>query len=229
MYKFIKEKTINRMLQYGFQAGMAQIMRVIVRLVYQVKQDIIFIIPGFRGHVYNDPCIEPLTNERIRQAADEGALNEAEVSLLSGFLTEGSQGVCAVINGKLAGYGLVQYEGEYSFGRTGRMIIPPNYAVVKNLFVLSDFRGQRLGQRLNEAILALIPAGHIPVGFIIPENRFAIRNWEMFGFQRILQVKRWCWFASHWQMKIDRLADGKHVDELEQALIEGNREKLYHS
>ncbi|MCD6474798.1 MAG: hypothetical protein J7K85_00875 [Anaerolineaceae bacterium] len=229
MYGFIQEKIINRIRQYGFRVGMVQILRAMLRTMYHVNTDIIFIIPDFKGHAYHDPCIEQLTHERIRQAAGEGALNEADVSLLSSFLAEGSQGVCAVINGKLAGYGLVQYEGEYRFGRTGRMIIPPKYAVAKNLFVFSEFRGQRLGQRLNEARLALIPAGYIPVGFIIPENRFAIRNWEMFGFQRVLQIKCWCWLASRWHIKIVRLAGGKYVDELEQVLIEGNSEKLYHS
>ena len=226
MYGFIQEKIINRIRQYGFRVGMVQILRAMLRTMYHVNTDIIFIIPDFKGHVYNDPCIEQLTHERIRQAAVEGALSEAEASLLSDFFADGLRGVCAVINGKLAGYGWVQCKGEYRFGRTGRMIIPPKYTIVKNLFVLPEFRGCGVGQKLNEARLAIIPAGQVPVVFIIPENRFAIRNWEMFGFQRSLKVKCWQWFSGDWQMKIERLAEGEYVAELERALIVENCEKF---
>jgi hypothetical protein len=57
-----------------------------------------------------------LTPERIQGAADAGELNTDEVQLLSGFLAEGCRGVCAEIDGKLVGYGFVQFEGEYQFG-----------------------------------------------------------------------------------------------------------------
>ncbi len=222
MSDFIRRKILDRVQQYGLRAALAQILRALVRNVYRIDRDIVFLIPGFFGREFHDSCIKPLTHERIERAADAGELNTDEVQSLSGFLAKGCQGVCAEIDGKLAGYGLVQFEGEYRFGCTGQMIIPPDCVIVKNLFVFPDYRGHRLGQKLTEALLALIPSGRLPVGLIIPENRFAIRNWERCGFRRILQVKRWRWFRGRWQMHVERLADGLQVDELEQALIDGH-------
>lgn len=222
MREFIRNKIVNRVRQYGYRSAFAQIARAALRKMYQVNRHIVFVIPDFDVYTFYDPCIIPLTLERIQRATDAGELNTDEVQLLSGFLAEGCRGVCAKIDGKLAGYGLVQFEGEYQFGRTGRMIIPPNHVIVKNLLVFPDYWGHKLGKKMTEALLALIPSGCLPVGLIIPENRFAIRNWEKYGFQQVLQIKRWRWFRGHWQMHVERLADGLQVDELEQALIDGH-------
>jgi len=162
LMEFIRNKIVNRVRQYGYRSAFAQISRAALRRVYQVDRDIVFVIPDFDVYAFCDPCIIPLTPERIQQAADAGELNTDEAQLLSDFLAERCRGVCAEIDGKLAGYGLVQFEGEYRFGRTGRMIIPPNHVIVKNLLVFPDYRGHKLGQKLTEALLALIPSGCLP-------------------------------------------------------------------
>lgn len=213
----------SRIRQFGLYSASVQIVRAMLRLVYRVELNIVFVIPEFSTPAFNDPCIVPMTRERIQKAANAGGLKENEIQLLAGFLAEGCHGICAEINGKLAGYAWIQFEGEYRFGRTGQMIIPPNYAMVKNLLVFPEYRGCKLGQKLNVARLAQIPSGHIPVAFIIPENRFSIRNWEKYGFQRVLQVKRWSWFRGPWRMHIERLANVPEVVELEKALKEGNK------
>lgn len=222
MREFIRNKIVNRVRQYGYRSAFAQIARAALRKVYQVNRDIVFVIPDFNVYAFCDPCIIPLTPERIQQAADAGELNTDEVQLLSGFLTEGCRGVCAEIDGKLAGYAWVQFDGEYCFGRTGRMTIPPKYAIIKNLLVFPEFRGRRLAQKLNAACLALIRSGHQPLTFIILENRISVQSFEIHGFQRVLQVKRWRWFRGRWQMHVERLANSLQADELEQALIDGH-------
>jgi ribosomal protein S18 acetylase RimI-like enzyme len=117
----------------------------------------------------------------------------------------------------------VQFAGEYRFGRFGRLAIPPSHAIVKNLLILPAYRGRKLGQKLNAARLAMIPAGTTPVGFIIPENRYAIRNWEELGFQRVLQVRQTRRVSGRARITVSWLNRGEGVEALYRALVESNR------
>lgn len=147
---------------YGVVATGRHAFRAFVRRIYRVDRDIVFIIPDFAGRQFDDPLIRPITRERIEKACRDGDLSPAEARLLGGFLDEGSRGIHAEIDGRLAGYAWVQDRGEYHFGRAGKMTIPPGYVFVKNLFVAPQFRGRKLGQKLNAARLALIPADRVP-------------------------------------------------------------------
>jgi ribosomal protein S18 acetylase RimI-like enzyme len=135
-----------------------------------------------------------------------------------GFLTEGCEGIGAEVDGQLAGYAWIQSSGDYTFGRRRKVKVPSGYVVMKNLHVHPPFRGQRIGQKLNAARLALTPVGQIPVVFIIPENRYAIRNWEKFGFQRVAEVKQWRWLGRPWHMRTRRLAEVSEADRIMRAL-----------
>lgn len=219
----IMQRLQNHLQQYGVVATVRHALRMFFRGVYRSECNVVFVIPGFFGREFHDPCIKPLTKERIERAADGGELNLAEVQLLTRFLDEGSKGIFAEIDGKLAGYAWVQYKGEYRFGRSGRMTIPSEYVFVKNLYVRPVFRGLKLGQKLNAARLSLIPSGCIPVVFIIPENRFAIRNWEKYGFERVLEAKQSRWFRGSWRIRIARLSSCAEADTLLQTLEEANR------
>jgi len=212
----------DRVRQYGYTAAIVQIVLAALRRVYQVEQNIVFIIPEFKGYTYNDSCIALMTEERIVYAIKNGELETTQAHLLNGFLKEGSKGVFADVEGKLAGYAWIQFEGVYRFGITGKFNIPSKYAVMKNLYVFPMHRGHKVSTKLNAARLALIPAGHTPVVFIIPENKYAIRNWAQYGFRRILSVKRWRWICGSWKMCIKRLADHDEAFVLEKALQEAN-------
>ena len=226
MFEFLQNKIVNRVRQYGYTTASKQLCRIVYRRLYLANVDIIFMHLTFAGHIYHDSCIKPLTLERLQQVSKSGVLEKSDIDLLLSFQAEGSQGVCAVIDGELAGYAWVQSGGLYSFGRSGKLLVTSPFAVLKNLYVLPKYRGRGIGRKLNEARLAIIPADRIPVVFIIPENQIAIRNWEIFGFQRIIQVKCWRWLAGSWHMKIDRLSEHEYVESMEKALIKGNREKL---
>ena len=143
--------------------------------------------------------------------------------MLTAFLEEGSRGLCAEIDEPLAGYAWIQFGGRYVFGRNGKLEIPPKYAIVKNLWVSPEFRGQNIGQKLNAARLALVPAGHIPMVFIIPENRYAIRNWERHKFQRVLEINEWRWFKGAWKMNVKHLTESPEAESLVSALERGNK------
>jgi len=223
--RLFRDSFVNRFRQFGFWHGTHQLARAMIRHIYNCKENIVFIIPDFRGYCFIDTCIKPFTAERIQEAGAQKILNEDQVNLFLSFISEGSKGLLAEVGGKLAAYGWVQFKGEYRFGKTGRMIIPTNCAIPKNLYVFPEYRGHNLGQKLNEARLHLIPPNFTPIAFIIPENRYAIRNWEKYGFRRVLYLKRWCWFNIRWRMIVTRLADGPQIQEIERALIQGHKGK----
>jgi len=216
------ESLRNRVRQYGTIVSGMQFLRALVRRAYASQSNIVFALTDFSGHAFRDSCIKPLTGDRIARADESGELSADEVELLSGFVAEGSQGVCAEGDGTLMGYAWVQHGGEYRFGRAGRMTIPDGYCVAKNLLVFPAFRGRGLARKLNEARLALISGHTIPVVFIIPENRYAIRNWEQLGFERVAEVKEWRWFSGPWRMKVLRPVGLSHVEPVTRAL-EGAR------
>ena len=212
-----------RVRQYGILASARQVASALTRHVYRCEANLAFVISDFRGQEYQDPSIQALEQERVDQAANAGQLTTTDVRLLTGFVDQGCRGVYAEVDGRLAGYAWVQYEGEYRFGGSGRVTIPPKYTFVKNLFVYPEFRGRKLGQKLNAARLAMIPPGHTPVVFIIPENRIAIRNWEKHGFQRIAEVKNSHWIGGCWRTRVKRLSELSEADELIRAIEKANR------
>ncbi len=219
MRDFFQNEMATRIRQYGLRAALLQASKVAIRPLYRENRDLIFMSPGFSGYDFHDPNISILSRERIEKASASGELDQAHMELLLGFLNAGCQGIYAEIEGKLAGYAWVQLRGDYNFGRTGHFSIPPQYALFKNLFVVTGYRGMRLGQKLNAARLALVPPGYTPVVFIIPDNRYAIRNWEFFGFQRVIEIKRWQWGKNGtWRMSLTRLAELPEIGPLLQAL-----------
>lgn len=215
---------LERLRLYGARGTVGQALRALVRVVYRIDRNIIFIIPDFPGREFEDSRIKPFYAGQVERDAGCGDLTPNQAGLLDGFLAEGSQGIRAEIEGCLAGYAWVQHTGEYHFGRAGKLPIPPNHAVVKNLFVLPRFRGLGLGQSLNEARLSLIPTGHTPVAFIVPVNRYAVRNWEVFGFERVLEIRQSRFINGPWRTATKRLSHSVEATALLEALEVGNRD-----
>jgi ribosomal protein S18 acetylase RimI-like enzyme len=195
-------------------------MRAAVRKIYRVQHDIVFLMPEFCGSQYDNPCIKKLTKEQVRCLTDAGELTRSENHLFQKFLAEEARGIYAEIKGRLAGYAWVQYSGIYPVGPHARMLIPPKYAVVKNLYVRPSFRGQKIGQQLNLARLSIIPADYIPAVFILPENRYAIRNWEKLGFQEMLSLKQWQWAGQPWRVRVTALTDNPAAEPVKKALLQ---------
>lgn len=210
----------NRVRQYGVGPSVLQLVRAGFRFGVGYYRASVFLIPNFEGMTYQDPCIALLTHERLKHATAAGEIDLKQSQLLNGFLDEGALGVYAQIDGKFAGYAFVQMSGNYTYGRSGQMTIPSGYAIVKNLFINPIYRGRQLGQKLNVARLALISKGVTPVGFIIPENRYAIRNWEKYGFRKVISVVRWRFFNGRWKTSLKRLSDSPLAGPLLKALAE---------
>lgn len=83
---------------------------------------------------------------------------------------------------KLMAYAHIQTSGVYYYGRRSSLIIPKGIHIMKNLYVIPEFRGRGIGSVLNSSRLSAVPKDVIPYGFIIAGNKIAVRNWERFGF-----------------------------------------------
>ena len=218
LWVWIRKRIIDRFRQYGPIAGFRQIFQAAVRKIYHVNQDIVFFRPDHKGYSFADETIKTFNRVRIVRAMAEGEITEDEGSQLLEFVDTGCQGVYADIGGRIGGYAFLQYTGTYNFGRIGRLPIPKDFVVAKNLLVYSAYRGRGLAVKLDTACLALIPTGKIPVVFIIPENRYAIRNWETCGFQRVFFVSCVCVFGRVWKVQKRLLSDLPRNRELMDAI-----------
>lgn len=216
--QWFQEKWVHRVRQFGLRAACAQAARAALRPVVEVKRDLVMIIPNHEPRPVELPGIRPMAAEDVEAAAERGELDARQRALLLGFLEEGSRGFLAEVDGRLAGYAFVQLAGRYPFARTGRLEIPERMMVLKNLLVFSAFRGRSLGKRLNQVRIASIPAGWTPVAFVMTENRFAIRNLTVFGFEESLIVRRTTWFQRWTRQSVAVLCSGQACDSLLAAL-----------
>jgi len=195
--KWYQDNWTNQVCQFGLSAALAQIGCAAVRPLFKIERKLVMVIPNHQPTPVYYPEIRPRTHEDVENTAKRGELSEPERARLHRFLNEGCFGFFAEIDGRLAGYGFLQPSGTYNFDGSGRLRIPAGMMILKNLLVFPDFRGHSLGKKLNQVRIASVPAGQTPTVFVIPENRFAIRNLKMLGFQEILAVTRTTWFK-HW-------------------------------
>lgn len=211
---WFQDRWTNRVRQFGLRAALAQAARAAIRPVCDVKRYMVMAIREHRPEPVVFPEIRPVTVEDVDRAADRGELTERQRTLLSGFLAEGCSGFLAEVEGRLAGYGFVQPAGIYAWGGIGRFQAPDGMVILKNLLVFPGFRGHSLGKKLNETRIASIPSGRTPIVFVMTENRYAIRNLKMFGFEEMMIVTRRTWFKRWTWQTVLVLNDGAITERL---------------
>lgn len=223
LHRFVESHAIDRSKQYGFVAAARQILRASVRSVYCLNASDVYIVPDFRGFEYNDPLVRPLSHERVLADIERGQLVDRDMQRrVLDFCDSGYSGLCIEIDGRLAAHAWTQFSGDYwFFGKTWSLRLKTNWAVFLGLFVLPEFRGQGLGGKLNAARLASVPSGWVPIGLIVPENRYAIRNWCEYGFQRVVALKQSRWIGCRPTRKVTSLSDIPAAIDIATTLEEG--------
>jgi len=154
------------------------------------------------------------------EAADH--TGNIRISQARGLLDEGLTGLYVEENGKLAGLAWIQRGGSYRFAGTTAFRLADRHCVVRGLLVDPVFRGRGIGKRLNAARLALMPSGCVPVLFVVPENRFAIRNWVKLGFCHALNVRRTRWLRGRWSFAIRMVDGGCEAREIASSISDGH-------
>jgi ribosomal protein S18 acetylase RimI-like enzyme len=89
----------------------------------------------------------------------------------------------------IKGYAFIQSAGRYKFSKNVKMTLCNDMYMLKNLFVYSEFRGERIGLKLNLARVAYAKQRPNVFVLVLKENRTAIRNIEKVGFEKVALFK----------------------------------------
>jgi hypothetical protein len=205
-----KDKGFDRIRQFGWRAALLQLLEVPLRPVRQVNDDINMICPDRPELCANDyPDVKPLTLEILYSNQKKWMLNEKVTAKLNRFLNTGCQGFMIEKEGKIAGYAFIQETGVYPFGGDGRFNALDKFSVLKNQYVFRDFRGQRLTFQFNAARTKAVAENKIPIGFVIPENKYSIRSLKKHGFIEVLKIQRITWLRLYTKQNIKILQHHK--------------------
>lgn len=157
--------------------------------------------------------VSKITLSQIDEWYKKEIINESEMIRFKNFLKNNCIGYYIKEGDEIAGWAFVQQDGKYIYGKS-EYVIPNNVEVLKNLFVNPKYRGQSYGKLLNEARINSIPHDKIPIGFVIKENRFALRNLKLFSFEEVLKVTSITFFKKWKKERITKIKSGKTGEEL---------------
>ena len=189
--------------QFGVYHTLRHIFFRIIRPFYWRHDTILFAMKSSGGNSFPDDVVD-LQHSNLEELDN---ITPAEKIFFSALLDAGNSGVAVIANKQLCGSAWIQEKGLYSFGKVGKMRIPEECAVVKNVYVNPAFRGRGIGGKLDQVCLSRC-AGKTVFAFIIPENRFAIRNWKKHGMQPVLSIRLERFFKGKYQIKLQNIPSG---------------------
>lgn len=195
----------------------------IKRIVSPIKKSNSFYILVIENHI---PQTLSSDVELIEQGMEDLFIQENDhcsndlKRQLKTFLLDETFAVVVKKKGKVAGWGFVQRSGVSMYAGNSYHI--PKYThLLKNLFVEPEYRGQSIGKTINRARINCIPEKTTPTVFVIPSNKFAIRNLEMYGFEKQVYVKNTLWLNKYTKRKIKLLKQGNVALTIEKGLRNG--------
>lgn len=215
-------KTINLYKQFGFVYILKTIIKRIISPFVKVSSFYIVAIESHKSSPLSKSVL--LIRQETKDGFFDKNLTYTEVfnRQLNSFLDDGAIAVVVVMDKEVAGWGFVQNKGVYKFANYIYKI-PLGISILKNLYIVPKFRGQSIGKIINQARLNIIEDNYTPLGFVIPSNKYAIRNLEMYGFVKQLYVKDYLWFNTLHSRKLKRLKENNIVLTIEK----GFKNELY--
>lgn len=189
-------KIYNTYKQFGFLYIIKAFFK---RLITPIVKITSFYILAIENHIpkKNNEDIEVLNINNVSTFFKSGIelSKQLEQQFLS-FLPQNTIAVLVLRDNRAAGWGYVQQSGVSKYGGYNYHI-PSTTHLLKNLFVEPDFRGQSLGKLINQSRINSIPDEITPIVFVIPSNKYAIRNLELYGFRKQVIVKDNRWFNTY--------------------------------
>lgn len=202
--------------QYGIKNSIKRFFLRVISYFLNIKEDII-LAQSIRKPISSDSRVKPMRMTDIDGWLDVKSITNDEYNKFKYFLNKNCTGYFIADDNILAAWGFVDSSGKYEYGGNYIYTIPHKVHILRNLYVKPEYRGKSYGKLINEARISGIPANCTPVGFVIPENRYAIRNLRIYGFEEYLMVRHISWF-NRWQTrKIKILKHG----EMSELLMEG--------
>ncbi len=160
--------------------------------------------------VYDATTIEKLEKSNIE-------LPTALDRQINNFIVK-SRVILYILDDQVAGWGFVQESGISDYAQY-KFRVPSQTELLKNLYVLPEFRGKSIGKYINEHRIKTVPKGKIPIVFVMTENKYAIRNLEMFGFKKQVKVVDKLWFRNKHKRNITLLSDHSSAEIIESGFL----------
>lgn len=193
--------------QFGLKNALKRVFKSAFRPIITSNTDLILIIKQKKSNTsgLKDKNIEGLSFEMLKELKENNTIKEDIYFKFKNFLDNKCKGFVCLLNQEIAGYAFLQYSGTYRFGSKGVFQVPDMMVLLKNLLVFPEYRGYSIGKYLNQKRIASVPNDKYPLVFVKADNRFAIRNLKMFGFEEKLKVRIITWFGKWSFQKITLL------------------------
>ena len=163
--------------QYGMLIAFKQVfMRFFVKFYY-VNRQYIFKLR------FNDGTLTTTIDPNINIL--DGSENEQYLPFIKRGLTQDEIAFVYQTEGVIKGYALIQKSGRYPFSRGASFYLEEDMFMLKNLFVYSAFRGERIGLKLNQARVSYALQRPNVLVLVLKENKTAIKNIEKVGFEKV--------------------------------------------
>lgn len=206
--------------QFGFKNAVLRVMKSFLKPFFYISTDIILVVDGKRPIQQRNEkiVISIIEKSDLNELIIQKTLDENLLWKFDRFLNDNCTGLLAYFNHSLSGYSFIQHKGVYKFASKTHFIIPEKISVIKNLLVYPEYRGLSIGKSLNLSSITTIPLNKYPLAFVKADNRYALRNFKLYGFKEKVKVRTIIWF-SRWRLqKISLLS---MQDQLTDEIIDG--------
>lgn len=169
------------------------------RLITPIVSKTSFYILAIENHtpVKNEKNLKIIDVNNLEAFFNSGIkLSKQLKRQLTSFIPQNTIAIIIIKNNQIAGWGFVQQSGISKYGGYDYEL-PQDVRLLKNLYVEPGFRGKSIGKYINRARIDCMPKNTIPIVFVIPSNKFAIRNLEMYEFRKQVLVKDYSWFNKY--------------------------------
>ncbi len=172
-------KLSDNIKQYGIISAFKQIFLRGISKVYFTNSQYVFLL--------NKASIEEDSNTNIDII--EGSDSHEYLPFIGRDLCSGEVVFVYKENSVVKGYAFIQSSGVYTFSKGAKIRLNSDMFMLKNLFVYSEFRGEKIGLKLNRARVAYAKKRANVLVLVLKENRAAIRNIEKVGFEKMALFK----------------------------------------
>jgi len=203
----IIDKLHNFIKQFGLIQFIKRFFLKLISPVLSVKSDIVLCIINHKQKK-NINEVKLISENKINLWLENRSISIEYFNNFNKLLGNNCIGYYIEINNELAAWGFVQTKGTYKYG-SYFYDLPESVHMLKNLYVKPNYRGMSLGKKINEARINAIPEGCIPCVFVIPENKYAIRNLKLYGFQEQLKISHTSWFKKYTYTRLQLIHDTK--------------------
>jgi len=196
----------NRLKQYGLVNTVVSILSLIIRPLVQFRT---FIVLAYQEVPKSKGQQQIITVDKAKQWHLDGSISEKDFNTFIKFLDDDCTGYFIEVNKKIAAWGFIQNSGIYQYAGNQLYKLPKNVNILKNLYVKPQYRGQSLGKKINQIRLKAIGIENTPIVFVVSNNRYALRNLKILGFNEYVIIKHTKWFNKINKRKINVLNSHK--------------------